>query len=359
MTLKIKRLMIIAGGTGGHLFPGLAVAHSLMDKKWQIRWLGTANHMEATIVPQYGIDIDFIQINGLRGKRLKENFFLPIQICRALWKSKQIIQKWNPDVVLCMGGYISGPGGLAAWICGIPVILHEQNSIAGLTNRSLSKIATKVLQAFPSAFSHAQVVGNPIRNTVLSLAPPYIRFQKRTGRIRVLIIGGSQGAKILNQTMPAVSARLKGKLILWHQVGKNNLELVKKNYLKHGDTSHKIEEFIDDIASAYNWADVVVCRAGAITVSEIATVGLPALFIPFMHNDRHQYWNARFLEQVGAAKIIEQADFSIAKVSALLEGWDRAILLTMAQRALSIAIPNATELVVQEVEATARRDGNH
>ncbi|MGL9769673.1 MAG: undecaprenyldiphospho-muramoylpentapeptide beta-N-acetylglucosaminyltransferase [Sodalis sp. (in: enterobacteria)] len=354
MTVKIKRLMVIAGGTGGHVFPGLVVAHHLMGQGWQVLWLGTADCMEADLVPKYGINIDFIHINGLRGKELKAQLLAPVQILQALRQARRIMRVWRPDVVLGMGGYVSGPGGLAAWSYGIPLVLHEQNSIAGITNRILAKLASKVLQAFPSAFPHAEVVGNPVRNAVLALPSPEVRFRDRTGPIRVLIIGGSQGARVFNQTMPAVAARLAGALTLWHQVGKEALPEVNRAYMANDETQHKVVEFIDDMAAAYTWADVVVCRAGALTVSEIAAAGLPAVFVPFIHKDYHQYWNALPLEKAGAAKIIEQPAFNVERVSKVLNGLDRLTLLIMAKRARAMAIPDATERVAREVTAALR-----
>lgn len=351
MTKNAKRLIVMAGGTGGHVFPGLAVAHHLIAQGWQVRWLGTAEHIEADLVPKYGIDIDFIRINGLRGKSMKVQLMAPMHIWRAWNQARQIIRSWRPDVVLGMGGYVSGPGGLAAWSCKIPVVVHEQNGIAGLTNLALAKIAHKVLQAFPGAFSHADVVGNPVRDTVLALPAPEVRFHERTGPIRVLVIGGSQGARILNQTMPVVAARLAGTLTLWHQVGKGALKEVNQAYTAVKATKYQVVEFIDDMAAAYAWADVVVCRAGALTVSEIAVAGLPALFVPFMHKDRQQYWNARPLEQAGAAKIIDQQAFTAEWVSNVLAGWDRPVLLTMAQRARAAAISDATERIARAVAA--------
>ena len=228
---------------------------------------------------------------------------------------------------------MSGPGGLAAWQCGIPVVLHEQNGIAGLTNRWLARIAAKVMQAFPGAFPNAEVVGNPVRTDVLALPLPAERLQGREGPIRVLVIGGSQGARVLNQTVPEVAARLGDRITLWHQVGKGALETVLRDYERVGQTQHKVTEFIDDMAAAYAWADVVVCRSGALTVSEIAAAGLPAIFVPFMHKDRQQYWNARPLEEAGAAKIIEQPQFNADVVAELLASWDRKTLLAMAESA--------------------------
>ncbi len=353
MTGKTRRLMVMAGGTGGHVFPGLAVAHYLMEQGWQVRWLGTADRMEADLVPKNGIGIDFIRISGLRGKGYRAQLTAPLRIWRAVRQAKAIMRAYRPDVVLGMGGYVSGPGGLAAWLCGIPVVLHEQNGIAGLTNRWLSKIAKKVLQAFPGAFPLAEVVGNPVRTDVLALAPPAERFAGRQGPLRVLAIGGSQGARVLNQTMPGVAALLGDRITLWHQVGKGALADVDRAYAEAGQTGHKVVEFIDDMAAAYAWADVVVCRSGALTVSEVAAAGLAAIFVPFQHKDRQQYWNARPLEQAGAAKIIEQPQFSAANVSELLAAWDRKTLLAMAENARKAAIPDATERVAREVAAAA------
>ncbi|MCI4205893.1 undecaprenyldiphospho-muramoylpentapeptide beta-N-acetylglucosaminyltransferase, partial [Dickeya dianthicola] len=340
-----KRLMVMAGGTGGHVFPGLAVAHHLMAQGWQVRWLGTADRMEADLVPKHGIDIDFIRISGLRGKGLKALLLAPVRIFRAVRQAQAIMRRYQPDVVLGMGGYVSGPGGLAAWLCGIPVVLHEQNGIAGLTNRWLSRIAKKVLQAFPGAFPHADVVGNPVRTDVLALPPPTERLAGRSGPVRVLVVGGSQGARVLNHTLPGVAARLHDAVTIWHQTGKGAQAEVQAAYAQAGEPQHRITEFIDDMAAAYAWADVVVCRSGALTVSEIAAAGLPALFVPFQHKDRQQYWNALPLEKAGAAKIIEQADLSVDALSEALAAWDRDVLRDMAQKARTVAIPDATERV--------------
>lgn len=356
MSGKTKRLLVMAGGTGGHVFPGLAVAHHLMAQGWQVRWLGTADRMEADLVPKHGIEIDFIRISGLRGKGLKAQLLAPVRIFRAVRQAKAIIRRDQPDVVLGMGGYVSGPGGLAAWLSGVPVVLHEQNGIAGLTNRWLSKIAKKVLQAFPGAFAKAEVVGNPVRTDVLALPLPATRLAGREGPIRVLVVGGSQGARVLNQTLPAVAAAMGERITLWHQVGKGALAEVEQAYRAAGQPGHRIAEFIDDMAEAYAWADVVVCRSGALTVSEIAAAGLPAIFVPFQHKDRQQYWNALPLEKAGAARILEQPDFTAEAVCGLLAQWDRPTLAEMAQRARAVAIPDATERVAAEVCAAAHID---
>ncbi|MEX9947599.1 undecaprenyldiphospho-muramoylpentapeptide beta-N-acetylglucosaminyltransferase [Providencia sp. wls1943] len=346
---QAKKLLVMAGGTGGHVFPGLAVAHYLQAQGWEIRWLGTADRMEATLVPKHGIDIEFIQISGLRGKGIGALIGAPWRIYKAIRQAKTIIQRYQPDAVLGMGGYVSGPGGIAAWQCGVPVVLHEQNGIAGLTNKWLSKIAKRVLQAFPGAFPNAPVVGNPVREDVLALPAPQERLAGREGAIRVLVVGGSQGARILNQVMPAVAGNVSKQLNIWHQAGKGSKESTEALYndclQNSGNSEFKVTEFIDDMAQAYAWADIVVCRSGALTVSEIAAAGLPAIFVPFQHKDRQQYWNALPLEQAGAAKIIEQPQFTPEAVVELLNKWDRTELLSMAEKAYSCAITDATERV--------------
>ncbi|WP_118984959.1 undecaprenyldiphospho-muramoylpentapeptide beta-N-acetylglucosaminyltransferase [Photorhabdus sp. CRCIA-P01] len=345
MSGKTRRLMVMAGGTGGHVFPGLAVAHHLKDQGWDVLWLGTADRMEADLVPKHGIDIEFIQISGLRGKGIKALLAAPARIFKAIRQAKAIMRRYRPDVVLGMGGYVSGPGGIAAWMCGIPVVLHEQNGIAGLTNRWLAKIATTVLQAFPGAFPKAPVVGNPVREDVLALPIPKQRLIGREGPIRVLVVGGSQGARILNQTIPEVVARMGNKITVWHQTGKGVKESVRSAYNNSVKCEHKITEFIDDMAQAYAWADVVICRSGALTVSEVSAAGLPGIFVPFQHKDRQQYWNALPLEKVGAAKILEQPQFTVDAVIELLTQWQRPQLLEMAEKARSAAIVDATERV--------------
>ncbi|WP_245869383.1 undecaprenyldiphospho-muramoylpentapeptide beta-N-acetylglucosaminyltransferase, partial [Vibrio fujianensis] len=255
-----KRLMVMAGGTGGHVFPGLAVAKRLQQQGWEIRWLGTADRMEADLVPKHGIEIDFIQVKGLRGQGLLRLLKAPWQIVNAVLQARRHLKAWQPDAVLGMGGYVSGPGGIAAWLQGIPVILHEQNAVAGLTNRWLAKIATQVFQAFDGAFTGVPVVGNPVRSDVAQLVEPVQRLSMRQGPIRILVMGGSQGARILNQTMPQVMARLGEGYQIRHQAGKHNLQDVASAYAQHGLAQADIVEFIDDVAEAYAWADLVVCR---------------------------------------------------------------------------------------------------
>lgn len=347
--MKQKRLMVMAGGTGGHVFPALAVAHRLIELGWQVRWLGTSDRMEANLVPKHNIEIDFISISGVKGKGVKALLMSPFRIIRATLQARKILKKYNPDIVLGMGGYVSGPGGLAAWLCGIPVILHEQNGVAGLTNKGLSYIATRVLQAFPGAFKKADIVGNPVRTDVLAIPEPEQRFADRHGQIHLLVIGGSQGAQILNQTLPAVIAQLGDQVTVWHQVGKGALAQVEESYKKFNISNYKLTEFIDDIATAYQWADLVICRSGALTVSELSAAGLAAIFIPFMHKDRQQYWNAYPVAQAGAAIIIEQPNLTVDGLVKTIKQLDRIKLADMATKARANAITNATEKVASVI----------
>ena len=285
-----KKLLVMAGGTGGHVFPAIAVAHELQQQGWDIRWLGTRDRMEADLVPKHGIPIEFIQISGLKGKGIGALLTAPFAILRAIFQARKIIKNYQPDAVLGMGGYVSGPGGVAAKLCGVPVILHEQNAVAGLTNVWLSKIARRTLQAFPNAFPHAEVVGNPVRQDLFEIEAPEQRFAERGYPVNVLVMGGSQGAMVINQTVPEVAKALGHSVMISHQVGKGKLEGVEEVYQQTGNGAAC--EFIDDMKAAYDWADIVICRSGALTVCEIAAAGLPAILVPFQHKDRQQFLNA-------------------------------------------------------------------
>ncbi|MDF7671223.1 undecaprenyldiphospho-muramoylpentapeptide beta-N-acetylglucosaminyltransferase [Orbaceae bacterium ESL0721] len=358
-----KKLLVMAGGTGGHVFPGVAVAHYLMKQGWQVRWLGTADRMEAQLVPNSGIDIDFIEISGLRGKGVKALLKAPFRIFKAVLQARKILKKYQPDVVLGMGGYVSGPGGIAAKSLGIPIVLHEQNGVAGLTNKWLAKIATAVLQAFPTAFPNADVVGNPVREDLLNLAHPKTRFNDHKGPLRILVMGGSQGAKVLNDVVPQLFKKLGNNsslagdqkyAVIWHQTGKNMLNSVLDAYKECDMTGSQVTEFITDVAAAYEWADIVICRSGALTVSEIEVVGIGAIFVPFMHKDRQQYWNAKSLADIGAAKIIEQPQFNVDSLYAFFSTLDRETLTKMAEKAKSLSIENATERVAERLNKMIR-----
>ncbi len=348
---KKKRLLIMAGGTGGHVFPAIAVAQELQAKGWEIFWLGTKDRMEAQLVPKYGIPIEFIQISGLRGKSAKALLKAPFIILRAIIQAKKIMKKIQPDAVLGMGGYVSGPGGVAAKLCGIPIILHEQNAVAGLTNKWLSKIATKVMQAFPNAFKDAETVGNPVRATFFAHPLPNVRLASRSDKLQIFVAGGSQGAKILNEVMPQFAAQFKAQIIIHHQVGANNLDAVQALYEANQVPKDVVQlfEFIDDIANEYAWADLVICRAGALTVSEIAAVGVGAIFVPFQHKDRQQYLNAKFLAKIGASIIIEQKDFTSENLAKTFVSLNRTKLLEMANIAKEQATPFSAKKVANEI----------
>lgn len=354
----MKKLLVMAGGTGGHVFPAIAVARELQKQGWDIRWLGTKDRMEATLVPKHGIEIEFIEISGLRGKGLGALLKAPFAIFKAVMQARKIIKNYQPDAVLGMGGYVSGPGGIAAKLCGVPVILHEQNAVAGLTNVWLSKIARRVLQAFPTAFPNAEVVGNPVREDLSQLPSPEQRFAERGYPINILVMGGSQGAKVINQTVPEVAKALKAQfgdnVFISHQVGKGNLEGVAEVYQATGNGI--AAEFIDNMAQAYQWADLVICRSGALTVCEIAAAGLPAIFVPFQHKDRQQFLNGNYLAEAGAAIIIEQPDFTPENLLNALQPLlaDRQKLLEMAVKARAKATPTAAQRVAEVIVQEAK-----
>lgn len=350
-----KRLMVMAGGTGGHVFPGLAVAKKLQQQGWEIRWLGTADRMEADLVPKHGIEIDFIRVKGLRGQGIARLIKAPFQIINAILQARRHMKAWQPDAVLGMGGYVSGPGGIAAWLQGIPVILHEQNAVAGLTNQWLSKIASRVFQAFNGAFPNAPVVGNPVRTDVVELPEPNQRLAERSGPIRVLVMGGSQGARILNQTLPEVMAKLGEGYEVRHQAGKDNQAEVEQAYQVAGAKTFQVTEFIDDVAQAYAWADLLVCRSGALTVSEVSAAGVAAIFIPFMHKDRQQALNADHLVECGAAKMIEQPQLTVEKLSQTIAQLERTQLLDMANKARQAAKLDADQVVADAIIAITEK----
>ncbi|WP_343154443.1 undecaprenyldiphospho-muramoylpentapeptide beta-N-acetylglucosaminyltransferase [Buchnera aphidicola (Aphis aurantii)] len=345
--MSSKKIIIIAGGSGGHVFPAVTIANYLIKNGWSINWIGTKNKIESDIVPKYNIKIHFIHINGLINANLKTLIVSPIYILKSYFKIKKIMKNYLPNIVLGMGGYVSGPGGLAAWTSKVPFILHEQNKVPGITNRFLSKISTKNMQAFKGSLKNAEVVGNPIREDIIKIPPPMKRFQNRSGPLRILIIGGSQGSSIFNSTLPKISFFLKSKVIIWHQVGKNELEKTKQTYQTYGFYQYMVNAFIENIASAYEWADIVISRSGALTVSEIATVGIGAIFIPYPHKDQQQLLNAQDLKNNGAARIIDQSEFNAKLIANILNSLDRKKLLIMAKKAFSLGERNSTEKIFQ------------
>ncbi|QIQ41811.1 MAG: undecaprenyldiphospho-muramoylpentapeptide beta-N-acetylglucosaminyltransferase [Buchnera aphidicola (Microlophium carnosum)] len=336
-----KKIIIMAGGSGGHVFPGLTIARYLIQKGWRVNWIGIKNSIESKIIPKSGIKIHYIKIKGLRNASLKNIIIAPIYILRAYYDVKKIIKKWSPDIILGMGGYVSGPGGIAAWSCKIPFILHEQNKIAGITNQWLSKISIKNMQAYPGVLKNAEVVGNPVCKSIINIPPPVDRFANREGLLRVLVIGGSQGSSILNCILPEVAFLLKEKIILWHQTGSYELEKTKKKYQEFQLNKCITTCFIKNIAAAYEWADIIICRSGALTVSEISIVGIAAIFIPYPHKDKQQHRNAEDLELIGAAKIIDQSNFNTTLIVNILDSLNRDQLLIMAEKAFTLGTRNA------------------
>ena len=354
-------ILIMAGGTGGHIFPGIAVAENLASQGWHVHWLGTAKRMEATIVPQYGYPISTINIAGLRNKNWQAWLKLPFKMAHSVWQSIKVIKAVNPDVVLGMGGYASVPGGIAAWLLRRPLVLHEQNAVAGLSNRILARLASAVLSAFPDAFKSSiahKVVGNPLRKgivnikTELSLEP--------TQSKKVLVLGGSLGAKVLNDTVPQAINQIKLQNIdVWHQTGKDNQKAVLESYQNYGLPEDKIRvsEFIDDMTAAYEWADVVVCRSGALTVSELAMAGKPAIFVPLPHAvDDHQTKNAMYLVERGAAKLIKQNEFNGTSLAQMLNSLfiSDKVVQSMSKAAKDAAHAEATLTVASVCQGVVR-----
>ncbi len=353
-------VMIMAGGTGGHVFPALAVARALRVRNEAVVWLGSAQGMEARIVPAEGIPLETIRVSGLRRKGAMTWLAAPWRLLVALTDAARVLRRRRPRVVLGMGGFAAGPGGVAAWLLGRPLVIHEQNAVAGLTNRLLAGMAREVLTAFPGSFSSrwkARVTGNPVREEIAALAPPRERLAGRTGALRLLVLGGSQGARVLNESVPGAVAALPkdARPQVWHQAGTATLQLALDAYSRAG-VQARVDAFITDMAAAYAWADVVVCRAGALTVSELAAAGLPAVLVPFAGAvDDHQTRNAAFLVQADAATVIPQAQLSASRLAAELAPYlaDRELVLARAERARALSRSGAAE----EIAETCRRLG--
>ncbi len=308
-------IMIMAGGTGGHVFPGLAVAAELKARQRDVVWLGTQRGLEARLVPQHGIDIEWITIAGVRGRGALAWIAAPFRISRAVLQALRALRRRRPAAVLGMGGFVAGPGGVAAWLSRRPLIIHEQNSVAGSTNRWLAPFAARVLEAFPGSFparARAELVGNPVRRSLAAAGPPRSRLLgRKASRRRVLVIGGSQGARILNVTVPRALAELPAaaRPEVWHQAGRGLADARAAYAAAQADA--RVVEFIDDMSEAYQWADLVVARAGALTVSELATVGVGAILVPFAAAiDDHQTLNAGHLARGGAARVISERELT-------------------------------------------------
>ena len=338
--------MVMAGGTGGHIFPALAVAHQLRDAGWRVVWLGNPEGMEAKLVPQHGFEMVNLKFAALRGKGLVRKLLLPLNLLRGFWQALKAIRQVKPNVVLGMGGYITFPGGMMAAMTGVPLVLHEQNSVAGLANKVLAGVADRILTGFPEVFKKGAWIGNPVRPEIAKIAPPAERLAERSGALHVLVIGGSLGAQALNDMVPQGMALLgeSDQPQIVHQAGEKHLDALKANYAAVGVQAHCVS-FIEDMAGAYEWADLVICRAGALTIAELAAAGVASILVPFPHAvDDHQTGNAKFLVHAGGAFLLPQSDLTPEAI-ALIRNYSRGQLLEMSEKARSLAKPDATEAV--------------
>ena len=347
-----RPILIMAGGTGGHVFPALAVAQELRRAGVPVTWLGTRRGLEARVVPEAGYPVEWIRVSGLRGKGVARLLAAPFMLAVALLQALWVMLKLRPRAVLGMGGFVTGPGGVMAWATRRPLLIHEQNSVAGLSNRLLAPLARRVMEAFPGAMParyHPIHTGNPVRRAIAALPPPEVRFEGREGPFRLLVLGGSLGAQALNETLPAALARIPetDRPQVRHQTGTRNIDAARAAYAEAG-VEAGLEPFIGDMAEAYAWADLVVCRAGALTIAELTAAGVGAVLVPYPHAvDDHQTGNARFMERNGAALIVQQSDLDAAGLARLLQGFmaDRGRVLDMARAARALAMPHAAEEV--------------
>lgn len=353
------RITIMAGGTGGHVFPALAVARELSARGWQISWLGTPDSFEARVVPAHGFDLDTVAARRLRGEGLAARLLAPVRLFQAMGQAWAVLRRRRPQVVLGMGGFVTGPGGLVTRLMRIPLVVHEQNAIPGLTNRWLARVATRVLEAFPGSFpaaAAAQAVGNPVRAEITGLPERSPIAGERP--LRLLVFGGSQGAQALNETLPSALALIPAgeRPQVRHQAGRGKDAATRAAY-RAQRVDAEVTEFLDDMAGAYTWADLAICRAGALTVSELMAAGLPSILVPFPFAvDDHQTANARFLTRADAARLMPQSEMSAERLAAELRGLlsDREALGAMARRAYRLARRDATRRVAdvcQEIAA--------
>ena len=345
-------VIILAGGTGGHIFPGLAVAAALRARSVPVAWLGADGAMETRLVPQHGIELDTIAVKGLRGKGIATLLGAPVRVLAAVRAAARVLRAKQPRAVLSFGGYASGPGGIAARLAGLPLLVHEQNRAPGLTNRVLSKFARRVLVGFPQTFAGEEVVGNPVRTEIAAIAPPAQRFAGRAGALRLLVLGGSQGARALNAAVPQAIASLQGIAFdIRHQCGEKMLDDARRAYAD-ANVAASVEPFIADMAAAYAWADLVVCRAGALTLAELCAAGVGSVLVPFPQAvDDHQTRNAEYLVERGAALLFAQDARLADNLAQALRGLaaDPQRRLAMAEAARSIALPDAAEKVADIV----------
>lgn len=356
MTSVARSILVMAGGTGGHIFPGLAVAECLRKQGWSVSWMGNPTGMEYRLVPAKGFVFEGVQFSGLRGKGMLTKLLMPFRLVRAMMQSWKILRRLRPSVVLGMGGYITFPGGLVSYLMGRPLVLHEANSVAGSANRVLARFADRVLTGFPQTLEHGQWVGNPIRESFEALGDCKARYAMRQGPLHLLVVGGSLGAAALNAVVPEALALLPEdqRPNVMHQTGEQHLEAVIKKYQQLG-VRGELRSFIDDMATAYAKADLVICRSGAMTVSEISAAGVAACFVPFPHAiDDHQTANARFLSDAKAAILMPQTELDAAALATLILGLRREDLAEMASKAQALAKFRATEEVASICAECAR-----
>ena len=352
MSSQQKCALIMAGGTGGHIFPGLAVAQALRERGWRVHWLGAPNSMESRLVPPKGFALEMVDFSGVRGKGLRTLVTLPLRMLRALGQSLGVMRRVKPNVLVGLGGYITMPGGVMGAMMGKPLVLHEQNSVAGMANKALALVARRVFTAFPKVMAKGEWVGNPLRAEFLKQAPPQDRFAGRTGPLRVLVVGGSLGARALNTVVPQALALIpeNERPIVTHQSGEKQIEELRNNYAAAG-VQAQLTPFIDDTAKAFADADLIICRAGASTVTEIAAVGAPALFVPFPSAvDDHQTTNARFLVDQGGGWLVPQNELTPRLLADMLQKTERSALLARGLEAQKMQKLQATEAVVAACE---------
>ncbi|MSQ87654.1 MAG: undecaprenyldiphospho-muramoylpentapeptide beta-N-acetylglucosaminyltransferase [Betaproteobacteria bacterium] len=348
-----KTILIMAGGTGGHVFPGLAVADEIRDRGWKVVWMGARGGIEERLVPARGYPVAWIRAAALRGKGLAAKLLLPFRLLIGFWQSASAIFRIRPDVVLGMGGYVAFPGGMMASLLARPLVVHEQNAIAGFTNRVLAGLADKTLAGFPDALKNAEWTGNPVRAEIAAIAPPAARYAGRSGPLRVLVVGGSLGAQALNEVVPRALALfpVADRPRVVHQSGEKHLPSLKKNYAQE-NIQGELLAFIDDMAQRYAAADLVICRAGAMTIAELSAGGMASVLVPFPHAvDDHQSANARFLSAPGAAILLPQESLTPQSLAAVIRSLDRPALLAMAEQARSLGKPEAASVVADRCVA--------
>ena len=356
--MSAKTLLVMAGGTGGHIMPALAVADLLRTEGWRVVWMGNADAMEGRIVPKQGYESAWIRFGALRGKGILRKLLLPLALLSGFWQALGRLREVKPSVVIGFGGYVTFPGGMMAALIGRPFVIHEQNAVAGLANKVLAGVADRVLTGFPGTLKGGDWVGNPVRKAIADLPSPSQRFAGRTGRLKLLVVGGSLGAATLNDVVPKALALLppEARPQVTHQAGEKHLHNLQKNYVDAAvtDRAHCVA-FIDDMAAAYAAADVVICRSGALTVAELAAAGCASLLVPFPHAvDDHQTANARFLSEANAAVLLPQVELSPQHLADLLSAMTRETLAAMAVRARALAKPEAAHVVASACKELAR-----